>query len=1295
MAMAMSLASLIAQAGQLVWSPPHQFVYETAETFLDNIPGTIVGVAAFNPNFGNQAVALANQSFTITSDGSVASVTGNGYDTNYLVDLNFAASGSPIVDGALATFSYDGGPKIITLTNLASNVLYTVQIFSLDNRSGNQQRGVGFQSVGGNTNGNTDLSTSFDEGACDYIIGAFVTTNTYQRIQLNCYNEGSGNLNLVVLRTNVNAGQYFIGQQPVQLKQFTSTAAKFSIQAAGSNLTYQWQRGDAAGSGLFTNLANAGTISGVTTSTLQITSLNVTNTDDYRVVVTYPARGATPGGSYTSGSAHLLCLAPYPQTYAATVMSLNPIAYYRLDETGAANEIDANNTGSVLALDYANGHNGLYGGANAGSFPLVTYGVTGPQIVPDGYATFGTTNLSAAFAPGSAISDAVLNNILIPPLNQSLTQTNYTICMWLNPSANPPSYCGLFMTRNGTDDYGFTMAPNGNDLGYNWDANNGSAWGYDSQIALPQNQWSFVAMVITNQTATFWLLNTNGFYAATNALANIAEPFNGGWTWIGGDPNYDASRSFPGSIDEVSVFNYSMTPAQIQQLYVSAISTVVPPIITGQPQSVSNYQVFNYSATLSPSVIGTAPLSYQWYQSPIGGPVNWVPVAGNPNVTNGSTNVSLTFSVLDPDDVANYELVISNVQGVATTAVASVTLVTTPPYITWQGPTPIPSTASAALEIPGTTIVGAEAFGPEGEQVVTLPDGTGIDFKNDGTWGTIFHVNTPPAPYNFGTANGALNGTAPTANATWNTVLDNYDWDGGPKQITINNLTVGVTYSVQLFGLDLRTSGGDNTRTVWWSNPNDTIDESPQYQMGNFEYTIATFTATNTSVVIQENLPTSSSGNMNALVIRTNGTAVVAPTIVSQPATVTANYLYYTNGPLRKPSTLSVLAAGTALTYQWQYSANGISGWVNLTDGGIFAGSQTPTLSVADVGTNYSGYFQCIVSGTLTSTVASVNITQTVFTPTSIYETAILNLNPVAYYRLDEPAGSTTAFDSWGSSVGTFGSTALSGVAGPSGTNGGYWDLELTNTALQDFRDGTSSVTVTGLAANSNQLTVIAWVNPTNVQNTYAGIVFNRYNAATGLGFGGTTSGTAGSSHGQPDLVYNWNNDGWQASSGLYLPTNEWSMVAMVVYGTNTLDPSVANSSGDLYLINTNGFQEYVVKRRSNTSFTSTVWSGGTTYIGCDPNNQTSRAFLGEIDEVTVFTQALTTAQITALYNAAVAPTISITPIPGGQVQVSWPGGSLLQASSVTGPWTTNLNTSPYVVTPSAGSGTFYKLQAH
>ncbi|MGA2659723.1 MAG: hypothetical protein ABSH34_19625 [Verrucomicrobiota bacterium] len=56
------------------------------------------------------------------------------------------------------------------------------------------------------------------------------------------------------------------------------------------------------------------------------------------------------------------------------------------------------------------------------------------------------------------------------------------------------------------------------------------------------------------------------------------------------------------------------------------------------------------------------------------------------------------------------------------------------------------------------------------------------------------------------------------------------------------------------------------------------------------------------------------------------------------------------------------------------------------------------------------------------------------------------------------------------------------------------------------------------------------------------------------------------------------------------------------------------------------------------------------------------------------------------------AVTLHSTPLAAGQFQLQWPQGTLLEAPTLKGPWTTNLNTSPYMVNPTAAQ-MFYRVQ--
>jgi len=53
-------------------------------------------------------------------------------------------------------------------------------------------------------------------------------------------------------------------------------------------------------------------------------------------------------------------------------------------------------------------------------------------------------------------------------------------------------------------------------------------------------------------------------------------------------------------------------------------------------------------------------------------------------------------------------------------------------------------------------------------------------------------------------------------------------------------------------------------------------------------------------------------------------------------------------------------------------------------------------------------------------------------------------------------------------------------------------------------------------------------------------------------------------------------------------------------------------------------------------------------------------------------------------YVGPAAVTIQTTPLSGGKFQLQWSQGTLLQATNLVGPWTTNSSPSPLTVTPSA-----------
>lgn len=178
------------------------------------------------------------------------------------------------------------------------------------------------------------------------------------------------------------------------------------------------------------------------------------------------------------------------------------------------------------------------------------------------------------------------------------------------------------------------------------------------------------------------------------------------------------------------------------------------------------------------------------------------------------------------------------------------------PAFTWSAPVKI-STADATLGLPGTNF-SAACFGATSTSItVTLSNGTNIVFKGDGTRAMCTGQST------FTGAN-----TNNTGDANFNTVLNSAEYDSGPHIITLKGLTIGQLYSVQLFALDDRNPATVGFRRFNYQDPSDATDISQTSTMAADVYMVGTFVATNANMVIQQNLPDSNTGNLNALVIR-------------------------------------------------------------------------------------------------------------------------------------------------------------------------------------------------------------------------------------------------------------------------------------------------------------------------------------------------------------------------------------------------------------------------------------------
>jgi hypothetical protein len=268
------------------------------------------------------------------------------------------------------------------------------------------------------------------------------------------------------------------------------------------------------------------------------------------------------------------------------------------------------------------------------------------------------------------------------------------------------------------------------------------------------------------------------------------------------------------------------------------------------------------------------------------------------------------------------------------------------------------------------------------------------------------------------------------------------------------------------------------------------------------------------------------------------------------------------------------------------------------------------------------------------------------------YEAAVVAGNPLAYWPLNETTGSV-AHDPVGGYNGTYtGGVVLAqpGVALLSFGTPSYSVLFDGTSGCVDIPEGPFNIT--------NAVTAMAWVNVPAAPH-FSGII-GRGNGSWRLSV--NTSGEPGAA----------DSNGGDATSPTSIAGSGWHMVAYTYSGV----PGVTNN-GSLYV-------DGVLK--ANNTVSTVAGDSYDVWIGGSPDYGTTRLLPGGIAHAAVFAQALSPAQVLALYNAGSnvpQVTLKLTPVGVGQnLILTWFQGTLMQSTNLAGPWITNTAASPCTVAP-------------
>jgi hypothetical protein len=436
-----------------------------------------------------------------------------------------------------------------------------------------------------------------------------------------------------------------ISVQPQSATNLAGTSASFTVTASGTApLAYQWQ-------------FNAAPIAGATTSGYSIASVSSANAGSYRVIVTNTA------GMATSSVAVLTVHTPPSitvQPQSQTVIAGSNVTF----SVTAAGD-------ATLAYQWA------FGGTNVAGATTSAYALTGVTTNSAGNYSAVVTNswgtITSSIATLTVTSGPAGPAIISGPSSATVTQGN-------NAS--------FTVTMTGTEP-----------LYYSWKFN-GSTVQAGTAIAT-----YIVTGATTNNAGSYSVVvtNTSGTATSTNAVLTVlvpayvlTQPTNltivagsnatfdvvvGGfpapgyqWQLNGSSISGATTNSYStnavvvganGSSYSVVVTNSSGTvTSAVAVLTVTNAATA--PAITSQPTSLIN--LLGSSATFTVGVSGTSPV-YQWR-------FNQVVIAG-------ATSTAYTIASVQNSNAGSYYLIATNTAGGATSAVATLAVIT-PVSITSQ-----------------------------------------------------------------------------------------------------------------------------------------------------------------------------------------------------------------------------------------------------------------------------------------------------------------------------------------------------------------------------------------------------------------------------------------------------------------------------------------------------------------------------------------------------------------------------------------------------------------------------------
>ena len=143
----------------------------------------------------------------------------------------------------------------------------------------------------------------------------------------------------------------------------------------------------------------------------------------------------------------------------------------------------------------------------------------------------------------------------------STTVSAATFLAWVRlDDLSQTSYTGIVFSRSTNGTSGMNFYSTTENVGYHWN-NASNAFGWNSGLTLPSQEWCMIAVTVTSSVATGYLFRSSGTTSATNSVTHGSATLDA--VKVGADVS--TNRYLDGRISVAMVYSRALSSAELTQ----------------------------------------------------------------------------------------------------------------------------------------------------------------------------------------------------------------------------------------------------------------------------------------------------------------------------------------------------------------------------------------------------------------------------------------------------------------------------------------------------------------------------------------------------------------------------------------------------------------------------------------------------------------------------------------------------------------------------------------------------------